>query len=180
MISILKILLIPICFFGWFKDSRSIEEKNFDRVMKEGISYIEKKYKLETMGIGGGIPKGLVENFNISFQHKGILDIDELRALILNIAKDFLAIVNSDEKIRPFLAKYPFTDEGLSLRIFVHDKNGYELEHPFFSISCLCGSEIRYETLKKLSSSPYPKTITRKTESYNEAVKILQEQQNLN
>ncbi|CDZ80231.1 hypothetical protein BN1013_00738 [Candidatus Rubidus massiliensis] len=72
MISILKILLIPICFFGWFKDNRSPATKSFDNILMQSAKILEKKYNLSAMGSGGSAPMGVISNFTLSFQKNAL------------------------------------------------------------------------------------------------------------
>ncbi|CDZ80229.1 hypothetical protein BN1013_00736 [Candidatus Rubidus massiliensis] len=176
MISILKIFLIPICFFGWFKDNRSEAEKTFDQVLSQGINLIQKKYNLEILGSGGGMPDGFIHNFNISFKHYGVLPIEKARGLLVNVTTDFLQVVNSNPKIRNYLYTFPFKGEDISLMILIKSSDGDDLEDPFLGSMCQCRGSIRYETLKYLKTNLFPKTIKQTSETYDEAVQILKEQ----
>ncbi|CDZ80233.1 hypothetical protein BN1013_00740 [Candidatus Rubidus massiliensis] len=178
---IISFLIIPLSFFGWFKDSRSLEERSFDEVAKQALKFVEKKYKLNAMGIGGGMPDGLIHNFNASFEKIGSLSVEQARNLIVSIVNDYLRIINSSEKIKDYLYKYPFTAEELSIAIFIHDKSGTQFEDPLLGTASICAGDISYETfLPPKNKYAFPKRISSKTETFTEAVQILQEQQKSN
>ncbi len=69
----------------------------------------------------------------ITFLHWGFLyyndiNVDEARELLIIAANQFLEAFNADERIRPYLANYPFKPENIEINIFLKKPNGSELE----------------------------------------------------
>lgn len=176
--NFLSLLLIPLCIFGWFKDNRSEAEKTFDEVLNQGIKFVEQKYKLKAIGSGGGMPDGSIHNFNITLEHKGILSIDDARFLLVNITNDFVQIVNKNPKIKPYLYNFPFTDKDISLMVIIKSVEGDDLIDPYLGSIGQCAGELWYKTFKKINSNTYPRVFKEKREIFEDAVKILQKQQN--
>jgi hypothetical protein len=81
-------------------------------IAKEG-KYIGKKYNMSQASIGGGVNNG-IWLMSLDFQRYGSpLTEEEARELIISSLDDFIAEVNRDEQIRPFLKDYPFTAKNI-------------------------------------------------------------------
>lgn len=58
------------------------------------------------------------------FDYYKEIDIEEGRELLITAAHRLLKAINEDERIRPYLATYPFKPENIELRIFLHNSDG--------------------------------------------------------
>ena len=56
--------------------------------------------------------------------------LNEARELLVAAANQFLAAFNADERIRPYLATYPFGPENVEIRIFIYAANGSLITKP--------------------------------------------------
>ena len=111
-----------------------------------------------------------VEAIEVSFGANRNATVEEARQLEVEITKKFIDVINSHEKIRPFLREYPFpasrtdvminfykvkknksVDDNVELVFHVRDKLFYKTEDP--------DNEYLYRTIKE--------------EPYEEALKIV-------
>lgn len=77
---------------------------------------------LYVTGEGGG----LMENVRLvvlPFETIQDLSLEQARSLFIEVAETYLALVNKNTSIRPFLNNYPFTINNLRLTIGIRDKN---------------------------------------------------------
>ncbi|CDZ81083.1 hypothetical protein BN1013_01611 [Candidatus Rubidus massiliensis] len=174
MLSFFKILLIPICLFGWlFEDSRNPAVKAFENVLYQSAKFIEKKYNLSAMGSGGSVPEGVIKEFTLSFQQKGILTKEECRKLVVSMGLDFLHLINTNKEVRPYLYKYPFEVIDININLFIRDEKGNYVEHPNINVADLFLGNLSYETQHYDRVKDSLKTITEEQESVEDALKLL-------
>ncbi|CDZ81076.1 hypothetical protein BN1013_01604 [Candidatus Rubidus massiliensis] len=174
MLSFFKILLIPICLFGWlFEDSRSPSVKAFENVLYQSAKLLEKKYNVSAMGSGGSVPEGVIKEFTLSFQKKGILTKEECRKLVVSMGLDFLHLINTNKEVRPFLYKYPFEPKDICINLFIRDEKENYVEHPNISIADLLLGNLSYETKIVNYETDTFKKISLEKESFEDALKIV-------
>ena len=94
-----------------------------DKIVSQYIKDMRKHYGLYSFGSGGGFFE-CVNKIMVSFTLVGERNIDELRELTVLATEDLLKRFNSDEKIRPFLKNYPFTEKNIRIAIYLIDKEG--------------------------------------------------------
>ena len=74
----------------------------------------------------GGRMRNDVEMISVDFIAYQQATIDQARELLIKVHERFLKIINSHEKIRPFLREYPFTQDRARVAIaFYNKKNNY-------------------------------------------------------
>ncbi|CDZ81074.1 hypothetical protein BN1013_01602 [Candidatus Rubidus massiliensis] len=174
MLSFFKIFLIPICLFGWlFEDSRSPSVKAFENVLYQSAKLLEKKHNVSAMGSGGGIPEGVVKEFMLSFEVKGILTKEECRKLLIAMGTDFLNFVNSNQEVRPYLYKYPFEPKDICITLFFRDQNDNFVDYPYISVASYRYGDLTYKTQKYDREKDRIQTITEEQESVEDALKIV-------
>ena len=66
---------------------------------------------------GGGGDGGVIHLLAVGFSSKKTPTIEEARALYVPAAEHFLALINNDLTIRPYLYTYPFTIDNLKYHI---------------------------------------------------------------
>jgi hypothetical protein len=74
------------------------------------VKEIKKEYGLVCIGSGGGMPHD-VEEISVDFIAYKKAAVEDARILEVNSTEKFLKIINSHEKIRPFLREFPFKAE---------------------------------------------------------------------
>jgi hypothetical protein len=114
-------------------------------------------------GSGGKTPVTLL-HWGFNYYRK--VGIEEARELILSTTDHFLAEINSNEKIRPYLASYPFQPENLQIVICFFNQDGSLLEPEKLSIVSIHRGKLKYDNL--IPSAGLPLT-TIYQETYEEA-----------
>lgn len=134
------------------------------------IAECEKKYDLDCIGTGGRFAYN-VAKINISFVAYRKGTIEEARTLEVKMIETLLTQVNSNIKIRPFLATYPFQPNDLDITVAFQKKDN----------SCYTDGSVVLVFLGKNNKLLYraedPKTgqlVGIYEEPYEEALKIVQ------
>ena len=104
------------CFFG---DMVPINERIANTVSVITSKKLQKKYQLNFIGIGKGRNKEEEQIFALSFNYNEPLNISNGREIMVGSIKQFLADINNNILLRPFLEKYPFTEKNIEIRIIV-------------------------------------------------------------
>ncbi|MBT3394246.1 MAG: hypothetical protein HN411_03960 [Waddliaceae bacterium] len=132
----MKYLLLSLCcsllfltlyasdnsYFG--RDPEHYKEGNklINEMFREYAERVCKQYDLKCEGDMGGFP-GQIQSLGGVFGVKRLLAVDELRILILKLLADFQDTINRNEKIRPFLAEYPFAADRITIMLRIYDGN---------------------------------------------------------
>ncbi|MCB1114624.1 MAG: hypothetical protein KDK62_07705 [Chlamydiia bacterium] len=104
-----------------------------NRVIKEYSDEIEKNGFI-SFGSGGAFC-GQVNDFNlVYFFPSEPVSIEDARYIIVSQVEKFLDKVNSDVRIKPYLVRYPFTNELVALRVNFKVKEGLALVDTFDGI----------------------------------------------
>ncbi len=119
--------------------------KYSDQIVNPYCKYLKNHYKLYCYGKGGGFLRN-VNNIQLAFNGYKNLSVEEARVLVVECAEELLKRFNADEKIRPYLSHYPFTEEGLSLILGFDQENGREVDSNFIALALACNKKIYYQT----------------------------------
>jgi len=137
---------------------------------------VEKNDKWYVAGFGGSFPdEKTVKKLSLSFDiYDRETTIDEARVLLVEGIESFLLKINQDQKLRPFLANYPFDCSNLGFGIgFLKTKGGFiKSEHIAHVFLVPEKKEIAYSVLDEKTG--YLDTIH--SEKYEDALKIVQSQ----
>ncbi len=79
---------------------------------------LEKEKKLYLIGTGGGMMHD-IRMMAMSFQFLQEVDLQTARELIVYTVREYLADINDNETVRPYLHNYPFTAKDIKIRIWV-------------------------------------------------------------
>jgi len=101
--------------FSFFKSSYSDIASNI--IAKVGKK-MAKKHKMDFIGTSGGMID-CVRMVGFSFEINRPVSRDEARYLIVDCVEELLKAFNENEKIRPFLMNYPFTEENVDIAIYI-------------------------------------------------------------
>jgi hypothetical protein len=120
--------LFIIFFMGWFSFLYANQDdkaylKYEDEIVKQFKKEMRKKYKLECWADGGSMPDK-VRSIRVYFNFPEKANVEQARKLEVIALERLSELINSHEKIRPYLAEYPFTTERLHLMISFEDENG--------------------------------------------------------
>ena len=81
-----------------------------------------KKYKLRSVGSGGGMAND-VEEIGVMFFAYRPATVEEARALEVDLTEKLLKKINENEKIRPYLREYPFKPNRARVSVSFHKPN---------------------------------------------------------
>jgi len=162
--------------FGFkMQDSKPIKSIDYVVFVKEVtnsfIKQIEKEYGFRCCGSGGSMPFDIMSITIKLISHK-IVTMDEARELEVNLIEKFLKIINSHEKIRPYLREYPFPASRADIMISFRNKNNRR-QPEGISLIFQARNQIFYE----VNDSKTDRLVNVGEESYDEALKIVQEKQ---
>jgi hypothetical protein len=137
-----------------------------NQVMAETAYQLKKEKNLIPFGTGARM-MNQIEMLSLTFVYYEDIEIEEARKLLMEAIEVMTNVINSNEKIRPYLDQYPFGPSNLKISIFLDKPN---LEHEFGKLSSCSMTEGKFEY--KVRHSRYDFT-TVLSETYEEAEKKL-------
>ena len=117
------------------------------------------------------MPGGTVKLLGLDFQIRGPLPKEEIRKLLIELNREFILLVNSDENVRPYLEHYPFEIKNIEITLFFRDARGMKLNDPHISIAGISRGRLDYQVLTRTDGIPSVKSES--VESYEEALEAL-------
>lgn len=138
-------------------------------------AYQEKGIVLE--GSGGQMMND-IKVFTLSFNSNEHLSLEEARALVVQVVNEFLEQVNTNEKIRPYLHTYPLTVQNVFLMIGFRNHLNQRPPKKYIALTYTHQDQIYYShwDSTKMEASKF---CDHYHESFNDAVKIVQQQENM-
>lgn len=131
------------------------------------VQLAEEKYGLRCSGTGGSMPTDVC-SLHLDFDTKQTTSIEEYRKLLIDVAEDFLQIINNNRDILPFLREYPFPISRLDLTINYNKLLNDKFNEEITRVTCING-KIRYCK----EEPPISKYIEILAEPYEEALAIV-------
>ncbi|MFN0065792.1 MAG: hypothetical protein ACKVOH_06115, partial [Chlamydiales bacterium] len=119
-------------------------------------------------GSGGGFMHD-IEEVGFSYISLDKYNVEEARALYIEVMEGFIERFNADETIRPYLHNYPFTEENLRIRIGFEDENRKHRSDGNIALIFLVNGKVYYEGF----DSEKDKFYTLHEEPYATAVEIV-------
>lgn len=163
-------LALILTYIGSFLfPSTSKYERISDEIVAETSKEIISSHNLFLIGTGGAMMHD-VEMLAISFGTKECLDIQRGRKIVCECAKQLINNVNINEKVRPYLHNFPFTEKNVRIIIFCQDEKDNTPSSPQVGVISLDNGTIRYKFFQKGEKTKEEK------ETFSEAEKILQKQ----
>jgi hypothetical protein len=124
--NLVFIILCVLFTFCWFEAGMARESPIYVRYSNEIIhafaKEIGKEYGFICIGSGGGMPHDVEEIF-VDFMSYQMVSVDEARKLEVSAIEKLLRIINTHEKIRPFLREFPFKATRTRVSISFHQKD---------------------------------------------------------
>lgn len=118
-------------------------EKTADNITIKAIKKLMFSYDLKLIGHGGSMMNN-VKLISLHFYYYQPTSIEKARNILLDITTKLISDFNCDEKIRPFLANYPFNENNLDIAItFLNKDNDYQ-SPPSISTAATRNSKIYY------------------------------------
>lgn len=156
-----------ICLFD-FREHLSIKLHTF-------VSQLEKKYNLQTVGLGGRVNSSIGET-SLYFITMDKLNLATARKRYVDICETYLNLINQDIKLRPFLKNFPFGIHNIEFTISDHCfyKQNLELlqKQELFLNHVVCIKGIVYYSARDDQGN----LLTVYQEPYEEALRIVKEQ----
>ena len=118
----LKQILIIGCVFSVFAKAPDYA-KHAQDTAKAFSLIAQKESGITPIGSGGFYTNKKVDSLYIDFEIKKRLSPEEAKALLTTTVDHFVAYVNQNEALRPFLQTYPITPQQISVSIgFIDEK----------------------------------------------------------
>ncbi len=165
------IFIISLLIYGC---KMNCNEKNEDyevyvnQIIDSFANEMEKEHGLVCKGHGGRMPHD-VEDIGVSFNCYRRVSIEEARRLEVKATERFLEIINSNEKIRPFLREFPFKPNRGKVSISFRTADNLRYTDGSVAYVTQFKNTISYCADEETS----PSLITLKKEPYEEALKIV-------
>lgn len=170
-------LMIIFMSFNFLENKHCEIPKNeqvVNNLMSQSAERLSKKYKMKSIGIGVGMPSGVVKYLDLEFNVPGPLSKKAIRKLLINSSNDFLTAINKDEYIRPYLECYPFEKNKIEIVLYFKDKKYNGLEHPDIRVASIRKSKIEYKTFNIIDDTLILKS--KDVESEEDALRALKEE----
>lgn len=175
ILTSIVIVFFLIAFF--FRDSDiSDEEKLAIRTESKAAKLICKKYGMECYGNGGQKNEKLEASF-LYFKKKKKVNKEEARELLVNVAVDFLDVINSNEEIRPHLVTYPYGIKNIEVTIIFYSEDGHDVYDPLITAASTSNGRVFFKT--DSPENPYQYK-NKYEESFEEALRIVHSNQVIN
>ena len=141
-----------------------------NKVVGKTQRILVKKYPFKTIGVGLGMPEGIIEAVDLSFYSTEKLTKEILRMRLIDSAQELLKQINNNEEIQSYLIKSPFTIENVQIIIYNSDIDGMDLYDPE-----ICVAEISYGILTYNTNDPEDeyKYKNEFIETYDDALRAL-------
>jgi len=141
-----------------------------NEVTNNFIKEVNKEFGFRCVATGGSMPYD-VQGIDVGFIAYRKATIEEARELEVMLIEKFLRIINSHEKIRPYLREFPFQASQADISIDFYNKNNEPETVNSISHVSQVKNKIYYDIYD-------PKTFSSEEvaeESYEDALKIVQE-----
>ena len=142
-----------------------------DQITADVAAKLANRYNMRVIGIGGGLAGG-VNRLGLSFQIRGPLSKEQLRAIIVDCVEEYLLPINTNERLRPSLKNYPFTADQIEIEIFIVDESGRKVHDPEIMLAANYNGILKYRTVDKDAKFGYKSSTE---EDYEEALKIVRD-----
>ena len=156
-------------------------EEEMDLLFDSFTKEMENQYALEPWAIGGDLTDG-IKTIGATFKLHQPISFEQARWLLVAVTEKLQKKINNNEKLRPYLDKYPFPLNSISIALHFEKNRFYSYPDDRIASAKLKDSIIQY--VKKVfppleenedPSFRLPKTIELEPEPYEEAIKILQD-----
>jgi len=118
-------ILILVCFSC---DSHQRPEyvKIAYKITYQTAKKLRREKGLFLFGTGGGMIND-IKIMSMDFHFYRPLAIEAFRSLLLYAVEEYLAAINGNEEVRPYLHNYPFTPNNVEISIFLLNRDGSSL-----------------------------------------------------
>lgn len=172
-ILIILMFMLSGCVLSLLNSYEEPEQAKFvGEILDKASKKLRSKYDMRPIGTGIGMPDGVVTMLALSFEKTGPLSREEGRKIIVDCVQDILQIINTHEKIRPYLKNYPFSATDVEVRIFLEDKFRNDIFDPNYGVISSINASIDYKYTSAENPNKYMKV---EKEKFEEALKMVQD-----
>ena len=143
------------------------DQRLASELRKKAAGEIKKQLGLYPMGTMGQMMYE-IEKLGLAFQCYKPLTIEEGREYLIKSTEIFLDIINSDERIRPYLSNYPFRASNIRIEIYINNPDFSDLENGQLEIVESEDGKLVYKTRPLFKKKGFE---TVYNESFEEALK---------
>lgn len=138
------------------------------RAVRRRVAYkLKKEKELYPCGTGAQMMNE-IQMLALSFNYFKPVTIEQSRQLIIDAVDEFVAAVNADTDIRPYLGNYPFEPKNIEIRIFIENLDYSPLPKGALSVISFSDGVIYFRiddpqnnALKTIYSEPYSEAVKR-------------------
>ncbi|KIC73307.1 hypothetical protein DB42_CC00180 [Neochlamydia sp. EPS4] len=171
-IFIILMFILSGCALSLLNSYEEPKQAKFvSEILDKASKKLRSKYDMRTIGTGIGMPDGVVTMLALSFEKTGPLSREEGRRIIVDCVQEMLQIINTHERIRPYLKNYPFTPNDIKIAIFLKDPSGYNIYYPHFGALSSTKAQIDYMFTASENPNRYMKI---EEEKFEEALEMVQ------
>lgn len=88
----------------------------YDRVENRYIQEMRQRYNATVVGTGGSMMRN-IKYVYVAFHLCGEVSIEKSREVYVDFVNELQTRINADVKIRPYLEKYPFSVNDISIQL---------------------------------------------------------------
>jgi hypothetical protein len=178
ILKVAKKIAVIFPFFLWcFYNGELVDNEeesftdHFHEVLNESAIFLQAKYNVRFFGFGIDPVDEFVNMLELNFELDRELRKEEIRLILIEMAQDFLEIINSRKELAPYMINYPFTVKNIDIIICFNHEDGTPIDHPGIGIAAIehCGI-LRYTTL---DSKHYYHRVTREEEDFEEVLNLI-------
>jgi hypothetical protein len=149
----------------------SEEERLIAEILCKSADFLEKKYDMRAIETIEGGPDGL--NFlGLGFHVYKELKKEDIRIILVEASQYFLNSINKEYKLMPYMSNYPFTLNNIRISLVFKHKDGNDIDHPDIGMASISKHNF---LIYKTSRGEYCDTVTTEKESFEDALKIVEE-----
>ena len=163
----IPILLYAALFLGDEERPRHVEMAY--KLRSEAAHNISRERNLELIGTGGGMID-TVNCLSLSFQLHHEVEQEEAREVVVYATEELLRVVNSDEKIRPYLCHYPFTASDVEIWLWIKRPDKSDVSEGEIRFILSSDNKVIYKTKNSHQESSQDHSAYIYREPYDEAL----------
>lgn len=173
MTKIASLFIFFTLLSGFTLKNKKEEEPEYPKYVKEiaetFAQEIEKEFGLECMGNGGSMPYD-VEKIEVIFCAHRRASLEEAREIEVKAVERLLQMINSHEKIRPYLREFPFNPSRVGILITFDNEYNQHYSDGTITFMTLGRGKIHYRCHDPIAND----LINIVAEPYEEAKAIVQ------
>jgi len=109
------------------------------KITAETAKKLQTEKKLYLIGTGGQMMHD-IQMMAMDFNYYQEVDLNTARELLMYVVNEYLAAINNNTEVRPYLHEYPFTAKNIETTIFIYGPNRRDLpQEKICRVKCIKG-----------------------------------------